>query len=680
MKKYLCSVAAIAVVVAVALGYWWKAHGEEPCNILFITIDTLRADRLGCYGYEKAATPNIDRLAREGIRCTRVYTQSPLTLPSHASLFTGTSPTFHGIRDNNWFRLRDNIPTMATICRDYGYRTGAVVSSAVLSRNKGLARGFIEYDDVPPVSEAWGDTHQKNAERRAGESVALALNQLQRFAATPQTPFFLWLHLYDPHAEYEPPSPFREKFSTSLYDGEVAYVDFALGKLLAQLVIQKSSYRTLIVFTADHGEGLGEHGEMSHGYFLYHSTLHIPLIFHCPGLLPAGKKLDTVMRSMDVMPTSLALLHMENHGLSQGMNLAHFLHTPKETTSTHEMPCYAETYFPLHAFGWRPLSSLLLGDYKYIASRHGELYHLANDAGETHNLLAGTPTVESLGSARHLQERLARFCQETQGQSHVVLQEKNDERLTTLGYHSYPTYPGDSDSLSPQQETTAPESADMVAVIQLFVRAQTLLWLERDVEALPLFEKILQQDPGNITGMALLGKLYTNQNRLAEALATFRELYRRRSHLPMARDAVLDTLIRLRRLDEAGSLISQELSRHKEDGMLLSRLAYLRLSSGQYGEAGDAARQASILSPQLPSGWFYLGSALVAQEKWSEAADAFAHALVVRTPWNEAEYQLGLCWWKAGQVAQARQCLMRALPTATPEWRSKIEELLARMK
>ena len=226
MKKHFL----IALLGIFAIGlFLLGSKNENPPHLLLVTIDTLRADRLGGYGCKKGLTPNLDKLADQGALFERAYAQSPLTLPSHTSILTGTNPTFHGVKDNSFYRLATSVPTLATILKEYGYRTAAVVSGATVSRGKGLARGFSEYDDVPDTMEEYAEHSRRITERIAEKSVEAALKQIERFQETPG-PFFLWLHLFDPHADYNPPSSFREKFS-DLYDAEVAYTDHCLGHL-----------------------------------------------------------------------------------------------------------------------------------------------------------------------------------------------------------------------------------------------------------------------------------------------------------------------------------------------------------------------------------------------------------------------------------------------------------------
>jgi len=271
-------------------------------NVVLVTIDTLRADRVGAYGHAAAETPTIDRLAREGVLVEDAVVQVPQTRPSHASIFTGRYPYEHGIRDNYSTPLAPGTPTLASILRQHGWDTAAFIGAYPVSRPSGLDRGFAVFDD--PFAAGDATTREARTERRAKEVVDKALAWLVR----PRSgPFFAWLHLFDPHAPYEAPAPFGPRHARSPYDGEVAYADAQVGRVLAWLDEKGLRRRTLVVVTSDHGEGLGEHGEDEHMFFVYDSTLRVPLVFSWPGRLPAGARVRGQFRSVDLLATVLEL-------------------------------------------------------------------------------------------------------------------------------------------------------------------------------------------------------------------------------------------------------------------------------------------------------------------------------------------------------------------------------------
>ena len=261
--------------------------GDGRPSVLLITIDTLRADRLGCYGCREAQTPNMDRLAAEGVMFEQVGAQVPVTLPSHATILTGLPPASHGVHDNSTFSLADTVTTLAEVFRKAGYRTGAVVGAYVLARQFGLGQGFEDYDDSFDDTQGSG-SEAESVERRAAEVARRGIDWLEQHR---RTPFFLWLHFFDPHMPYDPPPPLGRDDYASPYDGEVSYVDRELGRVFRWLQEVGLEQSTLVVLTSDHGEGLGSHDEETHGVFLYESTLRVPLILRWPGRLSAGMRL-----------------------------------------------------------------------------------------------------------------------------------------------------------------------------------------------------------------------------------------------------------------------------------------------------------------------------------------------------------------------------------------------------
>jgi len=277
-------------------------------NILLITLDTTRADHIGAYGDRRARTPNLDRLAAGGVLFERAISAAPLTLPAHVSIFTGSYPFAHGVRNNGNFTLSDRVPTLTGALRAAGYRTAAFVSAFVLDRRYGLAAGFERYDD------------RVELERRGSETAAAASAWLAETSHDPR-PFFVWLHLYDPHDPYDPPPSFREAFADRPYDGEIAYDDEAIGTLLERLQQLGVGQSTLVAVAGDHGESLGEHGEATHGLFVYESVVKIPMILSGAGRSRAGRRVRALVRSIDLAPTLLAAANVPALRGAQGRNL-----------------------------------------------------------------------------------------------------------------------------------------------------------------------------------------------------------------------------------------------------------------------------------------------------------------------------------------------------------------------
>src|SRR5229473_4681446 len=324
-------------------------------NVVVITIDTLRPDHLGCYGYKQIRTPNIDALAADGIRFERAYTSVPVTLPSHTAIFTGTYPIHSGMHDFAANKLNPTQPTLALVLKEHGYVTGAVVASAVLDSRFGLNHGFDFYYDHFDFSRL----QESNIDEMERPGNVVADITLDWLGKNYQKKFFLWMHLYDPHYPYRPPAPYSEEYRDRLYDGEIAFADAQVGRLI-RFLKEKNLYRnTLIVLAGDHGESLGEHGEKTHGFFIYNATLHVPVIFHLPGGVSA-KTMPELVSLADLMPTVLKALKIEAPPQVQGRNLLPLMAPRKEDESR---SLYGETFLPRLHFNWSELRGVETENY-----------------------------------------------------------------------------------------------------------------------------------------------------------------------------------------------------------------------------------------------------------------------------------------------------------------------------
>lgn len=478
-------------------------------NVILITIDTLRADRLGCYGYSRGATPNIDRLASTGVLFQEAIAQVPVTLPSHVSLLTGTFPPVNGVRDNTYFRLDPEALTLAEILQSAGYQTGAFVGAYVLDTSFGLGQGFDVYDARMEARD--DDAAGTFSERRANEVVDAFGRWLGE--ADREKPFFAWVHLFDPHVPYAAPSPFRERFASSPYDGEIAYVDEQIGVLLKELEERGLRENTLVVFTADHGESLGEHGERTHGFFVYDATLKVPLILSSNQSLPTDKSISSQVRLVDVLPTILDLVDVSVPDTAQGVSLVGLI----EGEGSEEAVAYSECYASQLNFGWAPLISLRQDGFKYIEAPRAELYDLAKDPGETENLLSADR--ERARSMKSDLETLRSGWPESFSARH---QPDPDTlaRLRSLGYAGGGgnTSGGDDELLDPKDR------------LHLWDKSQRVIHhMSRGEyeEAARQAKTILEEDPTNILAMEHLAYCRNKQGSRGEAI----DLYRRISSL-----------------------------------------------------------------------------------------------------------------------------------------------------
>jgi len=334
-----------------------SARKAKP-NVILITIDTVRADHVGCYGATGIQTPTLDSLARDGIVFERAISQVPLTWPSHAAILTGTYPFQNGVQDFTGQPLDPKFRTVAEAFKRSDYATGAVVSAFVLDRGWGLARGFDFYDDAFSA-ETFQQKDIGLVDRKAGESVTHALNWLKK---TARKPFFLWLHLYDPHSPYDPPEPYRTQYRSHPYDGEIAYADHELGRLVSWLKRSQLYDRSLIVLLSDHGESLGDHGENEHGFFVYNATIHVPLIVKPPaGSGFRSSRVPRPVETIDIAPTLL-----QSAGIKDVIEKQFQSHGLLASGTENDQAAYSETFYPFSSFGWSPLHALETSRYHYI--------------------------------------------------------------------------------------------------------------------------------------------------------------------------------------------------------------------------------------------------------------------------------------------------------------------------
>jgi arylsulfatase A-like enzyme len=458
----------------------WAAPVPRP-NVVLITLDTTRADRMGFLGSKRGLTPNLDAVARQGVVFTRAYSHVPLTTASHATILTGTYPQFNHVNDFG-IPLSPRLPYLPDLLHQQGYHTAAFVGSLILDPLDGTApgfdRGFDLYDAGFHLRRRGADRYQ-SVERRAGVVVDHALSWLSQLS---DGPFFIWVHLYDAHDPYDPPPPFKTRYASQPYDGEIAYTDSALAKLFAALRKHGLYQDTLIAVMADHGESLGAHGENTHGVFLYDETLHVPLLIKLPANRAAARRITGRVGLVDVAPTVLREAGIEVPATIQGTPLQTLLSVPPE-----DRPAYAENDYPHRAFGWSSLRALRLGKYLYIQAPTRELYNQDVDPGATHNLAMNAKAVSDT-VAYQLDQFRKKTSQTMVGLA--KLDPEQVEKLRALGYIA---------SSSNEPATSAPLSGDdpkeKIEVSNLLHDAMFDVEDARYQQAIPLLERVLKEQP-----------------------------------------------------------------------------------------------------------------------------------------------------------------------------------------
>jgi arylsulfatase A-like enzyme/Tfp pilus assembly protein PilF len=482
--------------------------GRGP-NVLLITLDTTRADHLGCYGYARARTRHLDQLAREGVRFEWAFSPAPITLPAHASILTGLYPFEHGVRNNGDFYLADRFETLATVLHKAGYRTAAFVSSFILDRRYGLARGFDVYDDR---QEATGSQVVNLEAERRGDRTALVLSSwLDTYGRDRSSPFFAWLHLFDPHEPYAPPQPFRQAFADAPYDGEIAFDDAIVASVMDKLGQLSLRDETLVVIVGDHGESLGDHGEETHSMFVYDSAIRVPLIIWRPGIVPSGVVVHDAVRLTDVAPTVIDLVGAVRLPASNGRSLVPLI----QGRRTAPVPVYSETLLPQLYMNWAPLKSVRDDRWKLIEAPRPELYDVQNDPAEHENRYEQQPQ-----TTRVLQELLERLTGGVTGEmSHGRLDRETQDRLSALGYIGAGAGSRPGGGNTPARA----DPKDRIAVYNRLKRAHAAARERRFDEALPILREVLNEDQENAFAHQVLGGVYLGLGENAKAIEQYRK-------------------------------------------------------------------------------------------------------------------------------------------------------------
>lgn len=496
-----------------------RISNKDRPNVLLITLDTTRADHLGCYGYDKIETPVIDRLASEGVRFERVYGSAPITLPNHASILTGTHPLFHGARNNATFMVDPSITTAAEIFSSKKYTTSAFIASFPLLARFGLDQGFQVYDDK--IEEGKEKRTFLFQERRAGDVNKAVFKWL---GTNPKTPYFTWVHYFDPHYSYEPPSPYKERYFTNLYDGEIAYTDSQIGELLNVLNRKGLLENTMVVITADHGESLGEHKERTHAMLIYYGTVRVPLIIWYPRKIQGGKVVQSAVRSIDILPTILDYAGIKPHPDIQGVSLRPLIEGKKEDLN---LLAYTETLAPYYHFNWSPLEGIRYNGYFYVHAEPEELYDLSADPRELNDLSQAEP--KKLAQMRALYEAEKKKIKNPKElKSELKVDSETEERLRALGYIF-----GSTVEPKPGEQLKNPRF--MVEMLEDYFHGQGAVAAERYDIALKIFDEILEIEPNFGRAYLEKGAVYLrlkeyekaieNYNRAEELLPETAEIY-----------------------------------------------------------------------------------------------------------------------------------------------------------
>jgi len=673
---------AAVVVLCVLAVVAWRRRGmpvrrDPGLSVLLVTVDTLRADALGCYGHPTVQTPWIDALARDGVRFESAHAQNVVTLPSHANILTGRYPLDHGIRDNSGFRLADGVDTLATRLKQAGYRTGAFISAFPLDSRFGLARGFDVYDDQ------LGDPESRTAfvmqERPGSATVAAALRWL---SAQGDAKTFTWVHIYEPHFPYRPPEPFASRYAGDLYHGEVAAADGILRPLLEPLLQAGTAGHTLVVLTGDHGEGLGEHGEATHGIFAYEATLHIPLILFQPRLL-SPRIVKASVRHVDVLPTVVDAVGLTPPADLPGRSLL-------SVATGHDEPLppgYFEALSAAANRGWAPLYGLLRERYKLIELPLPELYDLGADPHESRNLAASQP-----GLFDELRGQLGRLRAADRGAAAAPEARETRERLQALGYVSAATPsrktqfgPEDDpkrlialdaaieDVVSRYQQGDLPGAITQARVVvaqrpDMPLSLQHLAFLLREAGdlkgAVAALRRSVAVAPEDIDGVGLLGGYLNELGQPREAVRLLAPYVERKAPDLDVMMAYGAALAQAGQGQQALAVFERARGIDPTNPMPLANAGTVHLMQHDYDRARQAMEAALALDPGLSRAHNALGVVAMETGHRAEAIEHWKRAVELNPNEFDTLFNLGKILRSEGREAEARAYLERFVQAA----------------
>jgi arylsulfatase A-like enzyme/Tfp pilus assembly protein PilF len=614
-------------------------HRRARPNVLLVTVDTLRADRLGCYGFGLAHTPAIDRLAEEGVRCTDAASSAPITLPAHASIMTGLYPPAHGVRDNGNYALGPDAVTLAERLGAAGYRTAAFVSAAVLTRSYGLDQGFGVYDDdlwsedTPPLFMI-----RERPARRTTDRTLRWLDDWKKHADG--DPFFLWVHFFDPHQPLNPVSADLAAIAPTPYDAEIAEADRGVGRLVEWLRQEGVLDETLVVFTADHGESLDEHGEPTHGIFVYDSTIHVPLIWRLPGVLAGNRTYGAPVRHIDIAPTVLSVLGLRTDDSMQGANLLGAL---QGRTPPPDLVQYAETRLAEEGFGMAPLFAVRHGGRKWIQAPRPELYDLTHDPRELTNLYPSDTTSEQILRSQ-LEAVTVASERRAVAASTRQIDRETEEMLRALGY------------LAPAEqraETAGRDPKDGMALYNRLQEARQLIQVDRVDRAKALLDEVLAAAPENVTARNLLAFVALKRDDLDEAERQYVASLEQQPRQHRVHGALGTLALRRGDLDESERRFQKALELAPSNVEAMSNLGFIDVARGDDAGAEVWYERAIAIDPTYPHVHRRLADLFYDRKDYARALDYYRRALTVLPDYFEVLIQAGNSARFLGDVATA---------------------------
>jgi arylsulfatase A-like enzyme/tetratricopeptide (TPR) repeat protein len=676
-----------------------RLHGA---NILLVTLDTTRADRLGCYGYAAAETPALDGLARRGVLFEHCITPTAFTLPSHASIMTGRNPAGHGLRLNGGLALADAQTTLAERLADTGYRTGAFVGAFVLDGRWGLKQGFQHYDDNFRLKP--GEQLDLARVQRPGDKVVDAA--LEWLGQAESRPFFAWVHLYDPHTPYDPPEPYASRFAgdpSRRYDGEIAFADSQVGRLLEWLKSRGLDEKTIVVVVGDHGEGLGSHGEPEHGYFIYDYAVHVPFILETPAGGLRNVRVPAQVRTIDILPTLLDLVGVPPTGQVDGRSLV-----PLLAGSSRQGPrfAYSESMSPSLQYGWSAMYSVRTDDYKFIDAPRPELYDLRADPDEADNRIARLPQVAQELRAELTKMREAMSAEKPETQE-ANIDDETMRRLASLGYiggtmttkkndgkpladpkdmlQAYLAVGVAAGLISDENYTGAATTLERVLTEDpanpqaRFLLAMCYEKTDRSAESKAILDGVLKDDPDNLRALVAMAGILGREGKTAEMVAICKRALAKDDHNAQAYALIADAYMSVN--DHAGALpylqkaveIQPKLTRNRNN------LAACLIGLGRLGEAETELNAILSTHPRFPVTHFNLGLLDEEEGHLDEARKAYATEVELQPNSAAARFNLANLLLRAGDIEGAEEQLTQLIKVQPAEPRGYLFLARARL-
>ena len=668
-----------------------RPAAPKALNIVLITIDTLRTDRLSCYGSDRVRTANIDGFAAEGVRFTNAATTVPFTLPAHSSIMTGLYPPGHGVRENVGYTLDERVPTVAEMLSRAGWATGGFVSAFVLDERWGIGRGFDRYFDDFDLS-GFDTANLSSVQRRGDETLAEAVRWLDE--RPPEKPFFLWLHLYDPHDPYEPPEPWASEYAGRPYDGEVAFTDSLIGDFRKALEERGLLERSLVILTADHGEGLGDHGESSHGFFVYDTTVRVALIVSLPGR-PAGTTVDTAVSHVDIVPTVLDAVGVTAPRL-HGESLLPLIRGAQVKT---RRGVYTESFYPLLHYGWAPLRAFRSAGNKLISAPRPELYDLRADPREQDDLSQARPDVRA-----ELERGLARLRSdiepaESAESAESAAPDLDPHTLAQLEALGYAAGQGGV-TLAEEEDRPRADPKDRIDLHRTIMRAQSLMQRDpeeaehslrvvlevdadildaqqmlgqlaladhRPEEALGYFRRAIELQPDHANSIMGMASTYRSMGRFDDAIAGYRRLLEVQGHNTGASLAIADLEIERGHLEEALTALQGAQEGSEAPALIHNRMGEIRVLQARPDDAVLLFEQAAAENEKFANPRFNLAVLAEEQGDIHAAVGYYEQAVELAPGYFQALFNLGRLVGELGQVDRQQE-LWQAAIDANPDF------------